>query len=517
MPVTARTRGSDDERQAGVEARAARVNAAAAFQPQPAPISQRLLFSLLLALIILYPVWFAIHYRGVYDPDVWWHLRTGQWILEHGSIPRVDLFSTLQGKPWAPYSWAFDAGLALLYSGLGYFGVFVLYPVGMVLALSALVVGMVRELELGPWASLGTTAAVLGAISPIFSPRPGLVTVLLFAAQLWILLRAMRTGGWRGLALLPVLYLLWANVHVQFIYGLLALGLFVLAPLARRLWPGFESGEQPAAGKRWAVLAACGLATLINPFGPRIYATIVGFATQLGQWQYLAELQSPSFRSLNSYVLLLWVLAAWMMVGWRRSLLRWQTVLLLAGSLMAFRQVRDIWFAALAGLCALSPAPEGERDEEQARLPAIVPWLTAVLVLLGTLAVAAMHPLSQAGLEADIADEFPVKAAAYVRQRHLQGAVYSDISWGGFLIWSLPEMRVSLDSRTNVHSDEQVERTMAVWSGVRDWASDPELLSALVVMANPSQPLTSLLRLDPRFRVSYEDGQAVVFEPVGRN
>ena len=58
---------------------------------------------------------------------------------------------------------------------------------------------------------------------------------------------------------------------------------------------------------------------------------------------------------------------------------------------------------------------------------------------------------------------------------------------------------------------------MAVWSGVRDWASDPELLSARVVVANPSQPLTSLLRLDPRFRVAYEDGQAVVFEPVTSN
>jgi len=513
MPAIAKTR-KQHKPKAGDEGRALRADPVAV--PHPLPASRRLLFSFLLALIILYPVWFAIHYRGVYDPDIWWHLRTGQWILEHKSIPHLDLFSTLRGKSWVPYSWTFDVVMALLYRDFGYFGVFVLYPVSMALAIAAVTVAMVRRLRTGPAASLAATAAVLVAISPIFAPRPGLISVLFFAVQLWLLLSVSQSGSLRGLAVLPALYLLWANVHVQFIYGLAALGLFAAAPLAHRLWPRFESAEEPALRTRSAVLLGCVVATLINPFGLKIYSTILGFATQYGQWRYLEELQSPTFRSLNSYVLLLWIFAAWLLVGRNRTVWRWQTVLLLCGCLVAFRQVRDIWLAALAGLCAMRPESNSDLTVDPAGGPAqrlpLYSWVTASLVIVGTLIVGALHPLSQTGLEADIADEFPVKAAAYVRQHISRGTIYCDLTWGGFLLWTVPDMQVSLDSRTSVHSDLQVERAMAVWSGVRDWASDPELLSARVVVANPSQPLTSLLRLDPRFRVTYEDGQAVVFE-----
>src|SRR5690242_19956194 len=68
----------------------------------------------------LYAVWFAVHYRAVYDADIWWHLRAGDWVLNHHSVPQTDWLSTSsQGKPWVLYSWGFDTLVEALYRAFG--------------------------------------------------------------------------------------------------------------------------------------------------------------------------------------------------------------------------------------------------------------------------------------------------------------------------------------------------------------------------------------------------------------
>src|SRR5436190_21749859 len=58
----------------------------------------------LLYLILVLPAMLPI-----LDPDIWWHLRTGQWIVEHATVPTTDLFSSYGiGKPWIAYSWLFE-------------------------------------------------------------------------------------------------------------------------------------------------------------------------------------------------------------------------------------------------------------------------------------------------------------------------------------------------------------------------------------------------------------------------
>jgi hypothetical protein len=70
---------------------------------------------------------------------------------------------------------------------------------------------------------------------------------------------------------------------------------------------------------------------------------------------------------------------------------------------------------------------------------------------------------------------------------------------------------VSIDGRTNVHDVDRVTHSLAVWYGRHDWASDPELSSARLVIAQKDFALTQLLRLDPRFDLVYEDQVAAVF------
>jgi hypothetical protein len=107
-----------------------------------------------------------------------------------------------------------------------------------------------------------------------------------------------------------------------------------------------------------------------------------------------------------------------------------------------------------------------------------------------------------------------VGAVSYIHRNRLQGPILNDFSWGGFLIYALPEIPVSVDGRTNVHAQDDVIRAISLYKGEPGWRNRPELLQANLVMCDHTWPLTGLLRRDPRFHVVYEDLVAVLFQAV---
>jgi hypothetical protein len=473
-----------------------------------------LLRGFLLAATTLYPVWFTIHYRAVYDPDIWWHMRAGEWILQNDTVPRTDWLSTAaQGKPWVLYSWVFDASIAALYRAFGLFGPIIVYPVVMSILISAALFTLATELGLGFWHKIILIAAGLVAIAPICSPRPGLCSVLFFAIELVLLLHSRQTvsSGW--MYALPLLFLLWANIHVQFVYGLLVLGLFAIepwvTPIVERIFRVPE-GKVPRPVQIAIVFGLSILATLINPYSAELYKVIVGLATQTGQYRYISELQPATFHTFNGVVELCVLMVAWLILVLRRNF-RWVPMtLLLLGTVLAFRTVRDVWFGVLAAVVAIGwVTTKLEKPKVSERWPVMATAFLAVMA--GTLVIGKAHPLSQSALWKDTADEFPAAAVEYIKQEHLAGPLYNDWNWGGFLTWALPEIPVYVDSRTNLPGDEVLERSIEVWSGAPGWADDPALSNARLVVANPSNGLTQLLRFDSRFQVDYEDGTAVVF------
>src|SRR5205823_10767632 len=101
--------------------------------------------------------------------------------------------------------------------------------------------------------------------------------------------------------LLPLCYALWANIHIQFVYGLFVLGLAVIAPvLDGLLRRGPDAGRRPwrrdPAWRKVVVLTgACLLATLVNPYHVRLYGVVLEYATQPGPYRWVSELQAPEF------------------------------------------------------------------------------------------------------------------------------------------------------------------------------------------------------------------------------
>jgi hypothetical protein len=145
--------------------------------------------------------------------------------------------------------------------------------------------------------------------------------------------------------------------------------------------------------------------------------------------------------------------------------------------------------------------------------PRIVGIAGVVVVL--TYLIGDYREITNPHLEQVIEKRFPAKAADFIIKNRLSGPLFNSYDWGGYLIWRLPDLPVSIDNRSNVHGDKRIARLLATWSGHKGWDKDPELLSARLVVSEISRPLTSLLRSDTRFELVYEDSTAAVFVRAG--
>ena len=118
--------------------------------------------------------------------------------------------------------------------------------------------------------------------------------------------------------------------------------------------------------------------------------------------------------------------------------------------------------------------------------------------------------LSEPYLRTAVERQFPVKAVEFVMQNNYGGPLFNSFNWGGYLIWGLPQIPVSIDGRGNIHG-ERVEIHVQTLKGFSGWDSDRELMDSRIVIVEVSWPLASLLRMDSRFKLVYEDGIATLF------
>lgn len=444
----------------------------------------------------------------VADPDLGWHLRTGEWILQHHAFPHVDIFSRFgAGKPWQAYSWLFELFLLKLYQWFHLDGVMVYMGI-MLTAIAAAVYRMMSRLQPDFTRSAIVTTAVMTALSRLYTPRPWLFTILFFVLEIDILMQARRTGRSRALLWLPPLFALWANIHIQFINGLIVLGVAAAEPLLARWWK--PCSHRLPTRSLWIILAASVAATCLNPYGVGIYKIAHDLAAQSGVLNTISEMRSLPFRSVSDFVLLFLVLAAVGVLVRYHRFFPFETLLLVMGVIISFRSQRDIWFISVIAAIILAEGLPSASPSEQPRSSWSWQMVTLTATALFVVAGALLSHLSNARLEDRLAQQMPVGAVKAVQQRQYAGALYNTYGWGGFLIWNLRQP-VSIDGRAAFYGDERIDRSIATWDGGPDWSSDPDLKSAGIVIAPVKTALAQLLRMDPRFALAYQDKVAVVF------
>ena len=192
------------------------------------------------------------------DPDLWWHLRAGRWMLDHLAVPGGELFTyTAQGAPWTPHEWLAE----VVFAGLAAAGGLLLVAVVMAaVAWSGLWACALRARDRGAGGLAIAGALLLGAraAEPVLGTRPQVATFALTAWTLLVAERHLARGG-RVRWLLPPLLALWANLHAGFLGGIAVLGVVVAVETLRtrlRL-----AGAAPAVRVR-QLAVALGIAAL---------------------------------------------------------------------------------------------------------------------------------------------------------------------------------------------------------------------------------------------------------------
>ena len=235
------------------------------------------------------------------DPDLGWHVRAGQYMVQTRSVIRHDPFSwTMPGYPWVDHEWATDTVTALLYGAGG------LTALGLVMALVIAAAAVFVFLNRGRDVPPGTQAMVVLVLfvvvmPPIIGIRPQMLSLMFLALVALLTSRNLAAGRWssRLVWLLPLLFCAWANMHGGFAAGLLYLAIVWFARAveaaqrARQERGDVLGAIRRNAGQLGVVILACIAATFVNAYGSAIYREIFQTATDKLEMARIGEWQAP--------------------------------------------------------------------------------------------------------------------------------------------------------------------------------------------------------------------------------
>jgi hypothetical protein len=483
------------------------------------------LFAILLGVAL-----FAMSVRETIDPDLWWHLRTGEAILQNG-FPQTDIFSfTVPTHEWIVQQWLTDLLMWLVYSVSGLAGLTVTFA-ALVMATFLLVY---KRCAGRPYlAAFTVLLGLLTAALPL-GVRPQMVNIFFLALFIFIL-EGYREGKVRRKRLywLPLLTLLWANMHSGFIVGVVVLAVYTVGEAAGRLMgrtfnhPAVETFGWRDIGLLAVLMPGSFAAAFVNPSTYKLVFFSLGTLGSSAIQSNILEWRSPDFHQV--YFWFFGITMALGVLAWVFSPRRpTPTEMLLflgtaAGGLVSARHIP--LFAVVAPLIlsrhlllildgtALYPLfSEDEKVKEppKAAMQAIN-WLVLALVVGVTLLWTAVR-LSNNPLAVE--KTFPVAAADFLEESGLaETRIYNHYEWGGYLIWR--RIPVFIDGRTELYGDDFFLSYLKAFEARQDWHEPLDDYEVETVIMPENSALATVLTVSEAWEEVYGDEQARIFRRVG--
>ncbi len=409
------------------------------------------------------------------DGDVWWHIRAGVEIVETGQISGVDSWSIVgEGIAWTSQDWLSNVLLAWLAGGASAaeagwgttiasvtFALLVVAATALLwAALSAR--GVDGWLGRVIWLSVGLVVA-----GPVLGVRVQVIDLVLAAATMFLLWSylAQRTRVW--LVGLPLVALVWANLHAGWVLLFLLGGAVLVGEVIDQRWRSEPMAhlDDRQQGELGIALLVGFAAIAVNPNGPALYLYPIQTSLIAAHRQFLAEWSPPSLGSIVGQAFWVFVVigvGSALMIGWRR--LRTADLLILLGlTVMAATAARFLLVVPIAAAVvalAWSHVPAPAVVQRMARPPrtggqAFVNGLLVLGLMAGGAAVAAAR-VAPAAQQAAIGEHMPVSAVDWMLANEPGQRVFNTYSWGGYLGLRRPSVPVYIDGRSDVYGDAPI-------------------------------------------------------------
>ncbi|MGH9722629.1 MAG: hypothetical protein ACRD8O_20655 [Bryobacteraceae bacterium] len=365
--------------------------------------------------------------------DTWWHLRAGKEILQTGTVQLRDSFShTVTNGYWPDHEWLSQV---IFYS---------LYQIGGLPLLTAFAAAIVTTAWAIVWRMipapllirLGLSMPTVGVFATEWALRPQIFTLLLLALTTFLLVR--RRYLW-----LPLLFLLWANLHGGVMLGIVVI---VSATSAAII------AERRVLIRSAAVTAMCALMTGVTPIGFSLWTELPGMLERLRaygifEWRAPSILDpglAPFWLLVAAFVALVAVRRPWPHRGSGQDPVIWGAAALLPAALGASRNVAALLVLLVPAVGALLQLPDlrhfrRARRSERPALNAAILSVAGVCGIVGV-AYAWTHEIPRLGWH-------PLRPEVIAAIESCPAQLYNRYDEGGYLIWFVPERPVFIDGR----------------------------------------------------------------------
>lgn len=469
--------------------------------------------------VFAYAFFFAA--RPLSDGDFWWHLKTGEYILNTHSIPRTDFFSfTNYGKAWVAHEWLSEAIFYVIYSKLGFNALIIIFAV-----LTALAFWIAfKRSESHPLIAGSATLLGVWTVLPTIGVRPRAFTLLLSSVYLAVLGDYVRRGEDRYIWWLVPLMAVWVNLHGGFLIGLVLIGLTIIGILLDT-WPrGAKlNSSWPQVKMLGLVLAGCLLAAVLNPHGVWIYKFPFEIFLSPVQQQAIVDWLSPDFHESEAVplMLLIFLTIAALALSSKRTRLS-ELLLFLSTLYMTLKSQRHVAILALVAVPLLADHLQNwVTVRSRGKMfglstPSSAP--TRKAILLGGFLVVSIVAFT-AKLKSTVLNEWrqdllkvPLAAVDHLKQTNITGNTFTDPNiWGGYLIWAMPSNPVYIDGRIDMYGDDFVKEYLNIIWGRIDWREPFDRYGVRIVIVNPNSALSRELHVTKEWSQVFQDELAVVF------
>jgi hypothetical protein len=451
------------------------------------------------------------------DSDLGRHLALGNYILDQQSIPTRDIFShTLYHESRPPYEWLMQVLFAVSYRALGLDGVILI--TALILGIATQIVYQYSSRTSGSvLTAFLVTLLVTASTSIHWLPRPHIVTFLILPIWVWNL-EKVRGNKTNSVSAFPILMILWANMHGGFIFGFLALAAYS----AGWIWDKWRGRAEARTGKSLLFIGIASLgASIITPDLWHNWEAVLNNRSTF-ILSRTAETMPPNLSDPASlpFVVLL-VLSAIFAILNRQAISPAHVFLLGGMSILAVLMARNIplfsivcasflstWIAATT-----SRIPAWIRIEERfanlgsAGNALLIPLITTCLAI-GYFTYQHARGNESYQFNAEI---FPVQAVDWLAENPLEGRMFNEFNWGGYLLFRLwPRELVFVDSQSDFYGEALMRNYQSILDGN---AGSKLLLDEYQVewaIIQTQSPLADLLSSDHEWAVVYLDKVAVI-------
>jgi hypothetical protein len=482
------------------------------------------------------------------DAGTGWHIRNGQLMLQTHLITRVDSFSaTMSGQPWYAWEWLYDILIAAIHHVLGLNGV-VLFTAVIMAATFVLVFHVARRRGGNLPITFVLLMLAVGASAIHFLARPHVLSWLLTVVWFELLDSAATRVGFNDdfkksgrLFCLPVLMLLWVNLHGGFLFGFALLGMYLICGLIQY----FTCRERREVIGRW--LKQLGLITVlslvasfINPYGYKLHVHIYQYLSDRFLMDHVSEFLSPDFHGVAQQcfaIVLLVTIAA--LTSARRKPQPAQLLIVLLAAYSGLYASRNLPVSSMLLTMIIAPllSETVAKADERAE---IAPWLQALLSRLNGFSmrmekleqdlqghlwivlvlVIGLWACTHGGrlgsvqlLNAYFDDKrFPVETAGLIAKRDIREPIFCPDQWGGYLIYRLnPQTKVLVDDRHDLYGDQFFKDYLKVILVQPSWSKVLDEKHVNWVLVEKNSSLGTILGQTPGWKLIYKDGTAVLF------